>query len=190
MWKRQLLPLNESIWVLTFHRLFEFSVYIVAITTFFFCWFFFSSYSVWARDVTKLDIIWVHTLSFGFSYLETRSNAVEWKLGLKKTAALRPELHTLKQWHFYCLYELFSFNFSKRLRSSTDTHDSWCPFFLFWSFCPQLDSKVLKSRSGSFMCLLSFSTFRECEGGENVLHDSPSLLCYTTCTDHPFLNHL
>lgn len=188
MWKRQFLPLNESIWVLTFHRLFEFSDYIAPITTFFF---FFSSHS-WARDVvTKLDIIWVHTLSFGFSYLESMSNAGAWKLGWKKTVAPRPELHTLKQWHFFLqlvwAYELF-FS-SKRLRSSINTRVSWCPFFLFWCFCPQLRLKSVEIKVWQLYVFVIFQHFSGNVGGGG-LHGSPSLLCYTTCMDNPFFNRL
>lgn len=77
--KKQFLPLNETICALTFHRLFEFSDYIVAIETFKL------SLCLSWRCCNKLDIIWVPTLCFSFSYLECTSSIVHGNLAQKTT---------------------------------------------------------------------------------------------------------
>lgn len=74
------MPLNETICALTFLRLFEFSDYIVAIEIFRL------SLCLSWRCCNKLDIIWVPTLGFSFSYLECMSNNVYGNLAPETTA--------------------------------------------------------------------------------------------------------
>lgn len=74
------MPLNETICALTFLRLFEFSDYIVAIEIFRL------SLCLSWRCCNKLDIIWVPTLGFSFSYLECMSNTVYGNLAPEATA--------------------------------------------------------------------------------------------------------
>lgn len=137
--KTQPLPLNETICMLTFHRLFEFSDYIVAIET----------SQLWLclslRCCNKLDIIWVPTLWFRFSFwnacpilcMETWRGD-DWRLGQRfNTRCMQnSDIFTAGTRWFCC----------KRLHLSHITRVSPCPHFLFsppimfWFRCPQFDS--------------------------------------------------
>lgn len=130
-----------------------------------------SSLCMSSRCCNKLDIIWVPTLWFSFSYLECMSNIVHGNLA-REAAVLRPAFNThAKQWHLYNWYKLV--HGSKCLHLSSSTHVRWVSLFSACFGFPW--PKVLTWSSVSSTCLLSFTTFMESEEKvpiSPVLHNS------------------
>lgn len=162
--KKELLPLNETICVLTFHRLFEFSDYIVAIETFQL------SLCLSWRCCNKLDIIWVSALWCSFSYLECMSNIAHGNLAWK-TAVLWPMFNThAKQWHLYNWCKLVSSAVNVYIYHAAPMSAS--VLFVCFGFPVHSLSQKCWNQVLSGWCLLFFSTFTESE--KRVLQVSPS----------------
>lgn len=168
--KQQLSPLSATICALTFHRLFEFSDYIVAIETLL------PSLCLSWGCRNKLDIIWTHpppTLGFTSGYLECTSSAAHGNLAPAaiQRHAQRQTHRGEKQWHLYGCCELLQLWMSTRIlqhssqpvppRSLACSLSLFFLFLLLWFSVLTPSGLVLKSSPDSLMWLLSFGALRE-----------------------------